>query len=327
MRAAHGCRWMNRFSDAVPSWAVKGAVAAAALGAMALYNNKRAREAEAEAPPLGQFIELDGVKLHYLDRGEGPTILLLHGNGTMIEDFIASGVIDRLAAKHRVIAVDRPGFGHSTRPFGRVWTPTAQAALIARLLDLIQVERPLVVGHSLGTQIALALALDHPEKVAGLVLLSGYYYPSLRGDVVTGLPTAPPVLGDAMAHTVTPMLGRMLGPAVRRVIFDPAPVPERFAGFPLEMALRPAQMRAMAADGALMIPAAAALAKRYGELRVPITIVAGDGDLVAFPHVHAERLHNELGHSRLKMIEGQGHMVHHSATDQVCAVIAEAAAA
>ncbi|HEV2748125.1 MAG TPA: alpha/beta hydrolase [Allosphingosinicella sp.] len=307
-------------------WKWGAAAAGSALAASAVVNHRRARQAEQDNPPLGEFLEVGGVTLHYVERGAGAPLLLLHGNGTMVEDWQASGLLDALAADHRVIAVDRPGFGHSGRPRSTVWTPAAQAALIAQALDRLGIERPLVVGHSFGTLVALALALDNPGKLSGLVLLGGYYYPSARADVVLASPPALPLVGDVIRYTVSPLLGTALQPKIARKMFAPAPVPERFAGFPMAMALRPWQIRAEAAEAALMVPAAAALARRYGELALPVTIVAGRGDEVVDPIAQSARLHDELSGSRFELIDGAGHMIHYTALPRVTRLIGEAAA-
>lgn len=301
-----------------------GAAAGTVLAASAIVNHQRARRAERENPPLGKFLTVDGVRLHYVERGEGEPILLLHGNGAMIEDWEASGLLDDLASTHRVVAIDRPGFGHSERPRSTIWTPAAQAALIAQALPELGLERPLVVGHSFGTLVALALALDHPEQVGGLALLGGYYFPSARADVVLGSPPAIPVIGDVMRYTVSPLLGAAMQPVVERKIFAPAPVPERFEGFPMEMALRPSQIRATAAEAALMVPAAVTLSKRYDELSLPLTIVAGRGDRLVDPLDQSARLHETVANSRLDIVEGAGHMVHYTGLATVAARIREA---
>lgn len=96
------------------------AAVAVTLGVSALLNHCLARRAEAKNPPSGRFLEVDGVRLHYAEFGNGPPLVLLHGNGSMIEDFTSSGLVDLAMQTHRVIVFDRPGFGHSTRPRGRV---------------------------------------------------------------------------------------------------------------------------------------------------------------------------------------------------------------
>ena len=102
------------------------------LVASAILNRTLAKKAERRNPPTGRFVTIDGVRLHYVERGTGRPLVLLHGNGSMIQDFESSGLIDLAAMKYRVIAFDRPGFGHSDRPRRTVWTPEAQAALLVR---------------------------------------------------------------------------------------------------------------------------------------------------------------------------------------------------
>ena len=299
-------------------WGAGAAAAGAVLGGTALLNSSRAKRAERDNPPLGSFITVDGVKLHYLERGQGAPLVLLHGNGSMIEDWLVSGLLDRLAETHRVIAFDRPGFGHSERPRSRIWTPTAQAALIAEALEQLKVEQAIVVGHSFGTLVGVAMALNHPKLVSELALLGGYFYPSVRGDVIFASPPAVPVIGDVMRYTISPLLGSVMVPKVNEKIFQPAPVPEKWVeDFPMEMTLRPSQIRAGAAEAAIMVPAAAALAGRLQELKLPLTIVAGRGDELVDIEDQSQRLGEALPHSRFVAVAGAGHMVHHTAPDAV----------
>lgn len=306
-------------------WGAAGAAAAAGLG-LAAVNGIRAKRAEQGNPPLGRFIEVDGVRLHYLEKGAGPLVVLLHGNGTMIEDWLASGVFEQLAATNRVIAFDRPGFGHSRRPRDVVWTPAAQARLIASALSSLGATDATVVGHSFGTMVAVALGLDHPGIAASLVLIGGYYYPSPRLDSVLAAPPAIPVIGDAIRYTVSPLLGAALKDGMEKQIFAPAPVSSGWKTvFPFEMTLRPSQIRAAAADAAVMVPAAAFIEPRLAELRMPVTVIAGTGDKVVPPSEQSERVSRTLRRSRLIMVEGAGHMVHHTAADQVASEIRTAA--
>jgi pimeloyl-ACP methyl ester carboxylesterase len=305
------------------------AIAAAAISALALaavYNRFRADEAERDNPPAGRFVEINGVRLHYVERGAGEPLVLLHGNGSMVQDFESSGLLDMAAQKYRVIAFDRPGFGHSERPRSTVWTPQAQADLIHAALAKIGVSRAIVLGHSWGASVATALALKYPQTVGSLVLASGYYYPSPRADVVFASGPAVPVVGDVMRYTLAPILGRAMWPIVLRKIFGPAPTPRKFAGFPKEMALRPSQIRATAAESALMIPNAIAMAGDYADLKMPVVIISGDDDRLIDVDQSA-RLHEEVAQSSFHRVRGAGHMVHQTAPAAIMAAIDEAAAA
>jgi pimeloyl-ACP methyl ester carboxylesterase len=239
----------------------------------------------------------------------------------MIQDMEVSGILPRAADRYRVIAFDRPGFGYSERPRSTIWTPSAQAELLQKALAMLGVERPIVVGHSWGSLVALALALDYPADIAAIVLLSGYYFPTPRADAVLSSPPAIPIIGDVMRYSVSPFLGRAMTPAVVKTLFGPSSVPKRFEAFPVEMALRPSQIRATAADTALMIPAAAFLSQRYGELALPVVIVAGDGDKIADFQHQSVRLHDVLPESILVCVPNAGHMIHYTDPDLVLAAI------
>ncbi|WP_296949498.1 alpha/beta fold hydrolase [uncultured Massilia sp.] len=291
------------------------------LAASFLYVRAKTRQAEADNPPQGRFVTVDGVRLHYIERGSGPALVLLHGNGVLANDFEHSGLLDKAGAHYRTIAFDRPGFGYSERPRGTLWTPQAQARLLHHALQRLGVESAIVVGHSWGTLVALSMALEVPDFVRGVVLLSGYYYPSMRLDAPLLAGPAIPVVGDVLRYTVSPLVGRMLWRPVTRKAFAPLPVDTRFRALSPWMALRPGQLRAAAAETALMVPAAAALARRYPELKVPATIVAGTQDrVVDFGH-NSERLHERLPASELQLQPGVGHMTHYAHPDKVMAAI------
>jgi pimeloyl-ACP methyl ester carboxylesterase len=299
------------------------AVVAAAL-ALAVY--LAARAAERRNPPIGKFITVDGVRLHYFERGSGPAVVLLHGNTVMLQDYIASGVLDEAALRCRVIAFDRPGFGYSERPRTKIWWPTAQAKLIHGALRQLGVDRAVVVGHSWGTLVAVAMALEYRELVRSLILLSGYYYPRFRLDVLIASPPAIPVIGDVFRYTISPLIEGLSLPLILRQMFGPPPVPVRFKKlFPLSMILRPWQIRATAAEAALMIPSAMKLKSRYGELAMPVSIIAGDRDRVVTTDRQSARLHGELAASEFETIKDAGHMVHHVAPDIVLSAIFSAA--
>jgi pimeloyl-ACP methyl ester carboxylesterase len=295
---------------------------ALALAGAALIVNRLAAAAERSHPPLGSFVTSEGVRLHYVEHGNGPPVVFLHGNGVMIEDMLISRVFDQTARFSRAIAFDRPGFGHSERPRGHSWTAAAQAALLPRAFALLGIDRPIVVGHSWGTMVALALALDYPEHVSGLVLASGYYYPTARTDVVLFSPPAMPLLGDALCYTIAPLIGEVMAPRMFKKMFAPQPVPTRFQEeFPVGLILRPSQIRASSEDASNMITDAKALSERYAELSCPMAILAGDADGVVNYQEQALRLHEELSTSTLDVFVRAGHMIHHAAPDRVVRAI------
>jgi pimeloyl-ACP methyl ester carboxylesterase len=205
-----------------------------------------------------------------------------------------------------------------------VWTPQAQAELLREAMKQLGVSRAAVLGHSWGASVAVALALEHPELVSGMVLASGYYYPSLRADVLALSSPAVPLFGDIIRYAIAPIVSRLMWPLTLRKMFDPAPVPHKFAkGFPEEMAFRPSQIRASAAESALMIPDALAESARYQELKMPLVIIAGAADRLVDTASQSGRLNRELAHSVFHCIPGAGHMVHQTATEKVMDAIHE----
>ena len=309
----------------IKTWQMGAIAAGLGLAASFFYVRSKTKQAEAENPPQGRFVTADGVRLHYIERGEGPVLVFLHGNGVYADDFDHSGLLDRAAQQYRVIAFDRPGFGYSERPRSKVWTPQAQARLLRHALQELGVDSAIVLGHSWGTLVALSMALDAPDFVRGLVLLSGYYYPSLRADVLTSGP-AIPIVGDLMRYTLSPLVGRMLWRPIAKRTFAPLEVDARFRALPVWMMLRPRQLRASAAEAALMIPSAMALAKRYQELKVPAVIVAGTQDLIVDSSHNSERLNERLPDSELQLQPGVGHMTHYAHPERVMAAIDSIAA-
>src|ERR687886_2636507 len=174
--------------------------------------------------------------------------------------------------------------------------------------------------------VAVALALQAPALVRGLVLLSGYYFPTARLDVALNSPLAVPGIGDAMRHTISPLLARLMLPRAIRKMFEPAPVPEHFDRlFPKELMLRPIQLRASMEDAALMTPSVMELEQHYRALKLPVVILTGGDDQIADVGRQSRRLHEEIPQSELIVLPGLGHMVHHLAPDQVIKAIDRAA--
>ena len=291
--------------------------------ATGLIVRARAKQAEDAHPPLGRFVEADGVRLHYIECGAGEPLVIFHGNGSMAEEFILSGFVTLAAQHFRVIVFDRPGYGYSERPHSKVWTPAAQADLLIGALAQIGVDRVIALGHSWGASVAIAAALRHPDAVRGLVLESGYYYPSPRADLALFSIAALPLIGDVLRYTAYPLTARLLWPIMRRNLFSPAAVAPSFERFPSSMAMRPSQLHASAAESALMVPNAAVLQRHYRKLRMPIAIIAGIGDRMVDVDGQSRRLHGEVLQSSLHLVEECGHMVHYTAPHRVLAGLEE----
>ena len=310
---AHVARLFQRIQTREAKIGGLVALGALALAGSAAIVNRQAAKAEKANPPTGSFVTSNGVRLHYIEQGSGRPVVLLHGNGMTVEDMRLSGMMDAAEAhSFRAIAFDRPGFGHSDRPRGTAWTAAAQAALLPEAFKLLGIDRPIVVGHSLGTMVALALALNHPDDVAGLVLASGYYFPKARADIALFSPPAIPLVGDILCYTIAPLMGEVMAPRMIAKMFAPQEVPARFEReFPVGMMVRPSQIRASSKDAAHMIPDAFAMSGRYSELDCPIAVLSGDADGVVDFREHALRFHAAVPGSVLDVFPGAGHMIHH----------------
>jgi pimeloyl-ACP methyl ester carboxylesterase len=281
---------------------VVGGAGLAAAGVSAHLRTRRARRAH---PAPGRFVEAHGLRLHYIEKGLGPALVLLHGLGSMAEDFVSSGLFERAAASHRVIAFDRPGYGHSdAAPRSAAW-PWRQAELLREALRKLNVRHPILLGHSWGTLVALAFALRYPGAVRSIALVSGYFFPTLRLDAPLLAPAGVPLLGDLLRFTVSPWFGRLLWPLFLRVLFAPSQPPPG-GPVPAWLALSPAQLKAVGAEAALTAPAAFALSRRYGALTIPVSIVAGAADRYVSPRAHSMRLKATLPQSRLLLVPGAG---------------------
>ena len=301
------------------------AIGVGLVAAAALANYLIGRSSERRRPPPGRFIDVDGVRLHYIEAGParpvGAPVLLIHGNGAMAEDFAVSGLFGRLARTRRVVAIDRPGFGYSERPRRKLWNADAQTGIFLKAMQRLGLQRPIVVGHSWGTLVAVGMALESPAEIAGVALLSGYYFPTARLDTAILSSPAVPIAGDLMRYTVSPAIGWASVPAVFKAIFSPAPVSQNFRDrYPTGLSLRPWQLRAVAADTGYMIPDAAKLAPRYEELTLPTLIVSGVGDRIVAFDSQSKRLAEALPHAEFLALDG-GHMIHHIAPDEVIAAL------
>ena len=284
-------------------------------------NHLLSRQAEHRTPPTGRFVEADGARLHYLDKGEGPVIVLLHGIGSYAGEMELSGLPDLLARNYRVLVFDRPGYGYSERPRGQDWTAERQAQVLWAALDALGVRRAIFAGQSWGCLVALEAALGRPEQTAGLVLMSGYFFPTRRPDVAMLGSTAAPGVGDVTRETVLPWVGRLLAPPFYHALFAPGRPTRRFReGFRTDLAMRPSQLRATTEDAAHLNPSAARLVGRYRDIRTPTLLIASREDHVAAFRRHSVQAVRAIPGSRLVAMSG-GHMLHHVRPAAVAAAI------
>ena len=279
-------------------------------------------------PPRGSFVDIGGLRQHVVEIGanadaqkSAPPIVLIHGAGCNLEDMrLALG--QRLAARYRVILVDRSGLGWSARAGRHGSAPAAQAAILRGMLDRLAVPRAIVVGHSWGGALAAAFALDHPERVAGVVLLAPPLYPRLRGMTWLYALFATPLAGWLYAHTLALPLGApFIGMAMASAFLPQLPPRGYLKRSGAWLLLRPATFLANASDIAGLNSNLKAQATRYATIIAPTIIMTGDRDLIVPPEQHAIACAAAVPNARLVVLPGIGHMLHHAAADRVVAEI------
>jgi pimeloyl-ACP methyl ester carboxylesterase len=144
---------------------------------------------------FSHFADIDGVRIHYQEKGTGTPLVLIHGYTSLT--YTWREVFEPLAKSFRVIAVDLKGFGFSGKPDGD-YTRRAQAVLVTHLLEHLKIDRAWLCGSSMGGEVALNVALANPQRVAGLVLIDS------AGVDVPGRGTLAP------AYLQIPVVGRLL---------------------------------------------------------------------------------------------------------------------
>lgn len=278
--------------------------------------------ATAGIPPPGRWVDAHGLRIHALCAGKGSPILLLHGNPGNVFSWTET-LLPRLAKRHRVCAVDRPGHGHSERGAGVAETVQGQAGVLRAAARAVGLDRPVLVGHSWGGAAALAYALDFPDEVAGLVLLGGVAYPDDSGFGEGAERIAlQPILGPLILNTVAPWLARPVLDRSLRLGFAPASPPAGYRERMLAMWSHPDALRAISADNAALTPSLLALESRYREIRVPVLIMVGEADRLVSPERHGFRLSRVLPKARLMRLPGAGHEFHQARPDLVAQAVA-----
>jgi len=276
-------------------------------------------------PAKGMTVGVLGAKINVVDIGprdlEQPPILMIHGASSNLE-VMRQPLGDLLARKHRVILVDRPGHGWSSRECEEDSTPEIQARMIAEAMEKLGIGRVILVVHSWSGALGARMALDHPSLVAGLIMLAPVAYPWPGGVGRYNEVIATPVIGPLLAHTITLPLGLLLaGPGVRNV-FQPQAMPDGFVGdTATPLLLRPREFLANARDLVTLKAAVAEQAPRYGDIRVPVTIIAGDADKTVSTSIHARRFAAAVPQAKLIVLPGVGHMVQNAAPDLVAAEV------
>lgn len=270
---------------------------------------------------VGEFVEVEGVRLHYLSRGRGRPVVLLHGNSGFAYDF--EPVLDALDPEEFcAFAFDRPGHGYSERP-AQDGAMSSQARLIRGALGKLGVRRPVLAGHSWGAALALSYALQFPEEVSALVLLAPAVFHEEEMYTAQMILVELPVLSDLIIRASETFVRSEIKRNLVRA-FSPEAVPEDYLNVAEEVWSKPAQVRAFMQDEYGYNPSVDLLSTRYGKVSTPTVIVTGDADALVKPEQHAYPLHRVIEQSELVVIPDAGHMLPHTRSRKVIEAVRSA---
>lgn len=301
--------------------------AALVLVASFVFTRWVARKIAAGFKPLTRFIEVEGERVHFRELGQGPAIVFIHGLGGQAMNFNYLD-LDRLAARHRVVLIDRPGSGFSQRRDDGKAGIAAQAALMAGFIREMRFDKPpLLVGHSLGGAISLAVALNHPDCAGGLALIAPLtHYVPVVPEPFHALAIRSPGWRSFYAHTLATPLAIRYSATVLAALFGPDPTPKDFAtrGGGL-LGLRPSGFYGVSTDLNAVEKDLPDLQQRWGGLRLPVDVLFGRSDRVLDWQVQGLGLKDKLSQLTLEVIDG-GHMLPVTAAPACESLIERAAA-
>jgi pimeloyl-ACP methyl ester carboxylesterase len=296
-------------------------VVVAALAVLALVTEVGVLLLQRAYPAQGVMIEVAGATLNVVDIGPrrpgDPPIVMIHGASSNLAT-MRQPLGDMLASHHRVILIDRPGHGWSDRAGLADSTPAIQGRMIDAALDKLGVGRAIFVVHSWGGALGARMALDYPQRVAGLVMLAPVAYPWPGGVGWYNKVLTVPVIGPLLAYTITLPLGIFLAGPGARGVFLPQIMPQDFiADTATLLLLRPREFLANARDLVTLKAAVTEQAPRYGAIAAPTLVITGDRDKTVSPHIHSRPFAAAVPNAKLIVLPDVGHMVQNAAPERV----------
>ncbi|GAB5445987.1 alpha/beta fold hydrolase [Gymnodinialimonas sp.] len=281
--------------------------------------------AEAAHPPAGAFVEVNGTRVHYVEEGDGPAVVLIHGSGGNLNDWTLD-MVARLSDRYRVIAFDRPGLGY-TDTLGRNTPIADQARLLAEASLALGAENPIVVGHSFGGAVALAWGIERPDVLSGLVVLAGASNPWDTGISTYYRLLSNRFFGPIMATAIVAWVPDRVVEASVEATFAPQSAPEGYSDhFGTGLTLRRFSMLENAWQRTSLLPQIEAMVPRYPDIPVPTEILHGDADTTVGLHIHSVPLSQQIPDANLTVLEGVGHMPQHAAPQALVEAIDRLAA-
>jgi len=295
--------------------------AVAALAVLALLTQAGVLWVQNRFPPQGEVVAVSGGDLHIVDLGPRglaePPIVLIHGASSNLGAMRAP-LGDRLARRHRVLLIDRPGHGWSRRDDLADSSPAMQARAVGDALDGRGISRAIVVVHSMAGALGARMALDEPARVAGLVMLAPVTHPWRGGVGTYNRVMTTPVIGKLLAYTITLPLGLLLTDSAARAVFAPQAMPDDYVDTSATpLLLRPREFLANSWDLITLKDAVQEQVARYPQITAPTVLIHGDADKTVSVDIHSRNFAAAVPHAKLIVLPGVGHMVQNAAPDLV----------
>jgi pimeloyl-ACP methyl ester carboxylesterase len=309
----------------IRTFSMLAVIVVAGLAILALVTQAGVWLTQRAHPAPGRMVEVSGATLHIVDIGPrdaaGPPVVMLHGASANLE-VMRQPLGEPLSKNHRVILIDRPGHGWSTRDRLEDSTPEIQGRMIDEALAKLGVSEAIFVVHSWAGALGARMALDYPQRVAGLLMLAPVVYPWPGGVGRYNRIVSTPVIGPLLAYTITLPLGTLLAGSGARGVFLPQAMQDGFLeNSATSLLLRPREFLANARDLVTLKAAVAEQAPRYGAIKAPTTIIAGDVDKTVSTNIHSRPLAATAPNAKLIVLSGVGHMVQYAAPDLVISEI------
>lgn len=300
-------------------------VLAAVLFALLLHTRRVALRRGREYPP-DRFVTVEGLRIHYRVAGTGPPVVLLHGMASTSLAF--APLVPELQDDFTTYAFDRPGCGYSQRSHHRPTRLARQAQIIAKAIETLGLDRPVVVGHSYGASLAAALAVYFPDRERAIVLCSGpatarpEFEETRLSRALYGLADTPVARWTVMPAVVPLLTDRGLAAA-----FAPAPVPPAYRDAMVAFLQSPEQLNAIVEDTGTLFADLAAVEPRWGEIRIPTIVLHGTADAVVDPTVHPQVFADRIPTAELHLLDGVNHMLPQVRPDVVAGYVRQVAGA
>ena len=301
------------------------ALFAVLLGAFVVLTALRARnftkKAEQDTPPVGQFIDVNGVPVHYIKQGSGPALILIHGAGGHLKDFTYDHVA-RFSKNFTVIAFDRPGHGYTPVLKNTSATLAQQAQLITKAAEKLGITQAYVLGFSYGGALALYMAIHNKDFVKGLVLVSAVSMPWPGTIHLNYRLMSKPIIGPALMAFATAYFGNAYFRAVYATVFAPHATPKGYlehVGVNMSVRFRSFVENSRQLNS--LRPQIVEQSKRYADLTIPIELIHGTNDPTVPDIIHAKKFIKLVPHAHLVQVHGMGHGTHQLAIPQIEAAL------